>query len=124
MRYYKYFFSTLALVFVIACHQAPIMNIESTPIVTTSPTTTKIENAIQKAALSLNWKPRKVAPGLIEATLFVRSHKAVVEIPYSTKTYSIRYKSSENLKYDGKTIHSFYNSWVQNLDRAIQRELI
>jgi hypothetical protein len=47
----------------------------------------------------------------------------VVDIPYSAKSYSITYKSSSNLNYDGTTIHSNYNGWVQNLHKAINTQL-
>ena len=30
---------------------------------------------------------------------------------------------SSNLQYDGKTIHSNYNGWIQNLDKAIRTQL-
>lgn len=49
---------------------------------------------------------------------------AQVDIPYNAKAYSIQYKNSANLKYDGVSIHSNYNGWVQNLDRAIQSRLV
>jgi hypothetical protein len=48
---------------------------------------------------------------------------AVVDIKYNTKTYSIIYKSSQNLDYDGKNIHSNYNGWIQRLNQAIQSQL-
>ena len=67
-------------------------------------------------------KPEK--PGLIVGTLNLRTHTAVVDIPYTTTSYSILYKSSVNLKQEGNTIHSNYNGWVQNLDQAIKRQLI
>ena len=33
------------------------------------------------------------------------------------------YKDSANLHYDGKTIHSNYNGWIQNPDKAIRTQL-
>ena len=53
------------------------------------------------------------------------SHTAIVEIPYTTKTYSIIYKDSTNLKYDAEkqTIHENYRGWIQNLDNAIKSRL-
>jgi hypothetical protein len=124
MHIFRYSLILLATLGIIACHKAPVLNIESSQITSVKANMNRVENAIMRAATSLNWKPRKIQNGLIEATLLIRTHKAVVEIPYSTKAYSIRHKTSENLKFDGKTIHSYYNSWVQNLDNAIQRELL
>jgi hypothetical protein len=58
-------------------------------------------------------------------TLRLRTHVAVVGVDYDPSKYSIRYKDSTNLRYDAETgvIHKNYNSWIQNLDAAIQREL-
>ena len=44
-------------------------------------------------------------------------------IPYTKQNYGIHYKSSTNLKYDGNKIHKKYNTFVNNLDVAIRREL-
>jgi hypothetical protein len=46
-----------------------------------------------------------------------------VDIPYDTRRYSIVYKESANLGYDGTNIHRNYNRKVQELDRAIQDQL-
>ena len=50
--------------------------------------------------------------------------RAVVDIEYTAKVYSINYKeSSPSLHYDGRSIHSNYNGWIENLDRAIRNRL-
>jgi len=64
-----------------------------------------------------------VRPGLIVGTLYVREHMAKVEIPYDRNTYSILYRDSNNLDYDGANIHGNYNGWVQNLSNAINARL-
>ena len=66
----------------------------------------------------------KDEPGLIEASINVRTHKATVSIPYSAKGYSIEYKDSVNLGHKGNNIHRNYNKWVTLLDRDIQQELL
>jgi hypothetical protein len=68
---------------------------------------------------------RVARPGQIVGTLNVRSHTAVVDIPYSTKSYSITYSSSQNLKYDeaAGTIHSNYNGWIQRLENTIRSRI-
>jgi hypothetical protein len=43
----------------------------------------------------------------------------VVDISYDQQRFSIRYVSSSNLDYDGRTSTGTYNSWVQNLQSAI-----
>ena len=64
-------------------------------------------------------------PGNIRATLHNRSHMAAVDITYNTKTYTITYKDSANLKYnpEDNTIHPAYKKWIQYLDNAIKGKL-
>jgi hypothetical protein len=59
----------------------------------------------------------------VEGELRVRSHVAVVDINYSTTSYSISHKSSTNLLYDGTEIHKNYNSWIHNLQEEIEKRL-
>jgi hypothetical protein len=82
-----------------------------------------VSKAIRRAGGGLGWKVDLAGPGAMTGTLVLRTHTAVVDILYDTKTYSIKYKDSVNLKYNGTTIHKNYNGWVQNLDKAIQREM-
>lgn len=76
-------------------------------------------NQIRRAGAGLGWDMREVGPGLIRGTLNIRSHQAVVDIPYDARRFSIRYVSSQNLNYDGSVIHSNYNGWIQRLEREI-----
>ena len=82
-----------------------------------------VSKAITRGGASLGWKIEPAGPGAMIGTLHVRTHTALVDIRYDTKAYSIKYKDSQNLKYDGKTIHRAYNGWVQNLDKAIRTQL-
>ena len=68
---------------------------------------------------------KKVDDNTALATLHLRTHTAVVEIKHDLKNYSIRYKSSINLRYDqaNNTIHSNYNGWITNLNNAIKVQL-
>ena len=61
-------------------------------------------------------------PGRFRGTLDLRSHQAVVEIPYDTRRFTIRYVTSTNLDASPGMIHRNYNGWVQNLQAAIIRE--
>jgi hypothetical protein len=58
-------------------------------------------------------------PGETEGRLHLRSHVAIVSITFDTKQFSIFYKDSTNLDYDGARIHRNYNGWIQNLEQAI-----
>ena len=77
---------------------------------------------IRRAGASLGWIMEQQRPGQMRGTLNLRSHQAVVDIPYDTRRFAIRYASSTNLDYNGAVIHRNYNSWVQNLQNAIMAQ--
>ena len=109
------------------CRASPILNVKDAPINVAAGQTASmatVEQAIIRAGNGLGWVMKPEKPGLIVGTLNLRSHTAVVDIPYTTTSYSIIYRSSVNLNQHGNTIHSNYNGWVQNLDKAIQRQLL
>jgi len=81
----------------------------------------QIQKTMQNAGLVRGWVIKPVASGHMEATIYVRSHMAKVDIIYDAATYSIRYNDSENLGYKDGRIHKNYNKWVQNLNMDIQR---
>ncbi len=103
------------------CRTAPIKDVDNAPV-PPGATEEQVQKAILEAGSSLGWSMKAKYPGLIVGFLGLRNHMAEVEIPYTRRSYSIRYKSSSNLKYDpaNKTIHSNYNSWIENLDTAIR----
>jgi hypothetical protein len=109
------------------CRLAPVQDIVDAPVVEPAGgaklTADQVKLAIRRAGASLGWQIKEVQPYLLEGTLYLRTHMAQVNIPYSAERYSIVYKDSKNLDYDGKSIHSNYNSWVQNLDRAIKVQM-
>ena len=103
-----------------------IYNVNDAPAVTPTGkalTAAQVKGAIVAAGTSMGWRMVEVGPGKIEGTLNLRTHVAVVDIPYSGKAYSLIYKRSEGLNETNGTIHSNYNGWVQNLDRAIRTEI-
>ena len=105
-----------------------IFNVKDAPVATATgkePSLDDVQNAIIRAGAGLGWTMAVVKPGEISGTLNIRSHQAVVTIPYTSKTYSILYKSSYNLKYnaDKQTIHENYTGWIQKLDGAIRSRL-
>jgi hypothetical protein len=119
----------VALVAVTGCRGGgEIYNVKDAPVMTASgnsPSLEDVQKAIITAGTLLNWNMAVVKPGHIVGTLNVRSHQAVVDIMYNSKTYSITYKDSTNLKYDAekKTIHEQYRNWIQNLDNNIRGRL-
>ena len=103
----------------------PIQNVNDASVVSSNPVQiAQVKTAIMVAGTSLGWKMDEVSPGLIQGTLNLRKHTAVVDVPYSTTKYSIVYKSSINLDEKDGQIHRNYNSWVQNLSKKIGSELL
>ncbi len=117
----------LGISFVIAlgaCASKPILNINDAPISTgKSLQSSQVRQAIVTAGSALGWKIVDVKPGLLEGTLRLRDHTAVVEIPYTTSKYSIIFKSGVNLAEKDGQIHKNYNGWVQNLEKGINAAL-
>ncbi|HET7364955.1 MAG TPA: hypothetical protein VFJ70_15420 [Burkholderiales bacterium] len=111
---------------------APVVDYDNVAVVTGSgkPASTQaVGVAISNAAANGKrvWNVQRTAPDRMRATYHVRQHTIMVDIGYSEKAYSIHYAGSDNMKYsdaDGKkTIHPFYNNWVDELKRGISAEL-
>jgi len=117
------FMGSLALMLA-SCRTAPLHNVEHSSVPAGKAYTDQdVKSAIQTAGAALGWRIDEHTPGILAGTLYLRSHVAVVEIPYSRSGYSIRYKGSTNLMYDGERIHGNYNDWVKRLDNTIQAHL-
>ena len=114
----------IVLLLLVGCRTADLYNVQGAPGSSKAVSMADVEAAIRRAGHGLGWQIVPQGPGKAEGTLVLRDHRAVVDITYDIKNYSIRYKDSSNLKYDGKTIHSNYNGWIQNLDKAISKELL
>ena len=115
---------TAALVFLAGCRSAPIYNVDNAPVDISAKHSSKdIKKAIRRAGISLGWVIKDKKPGQLIGTLNLRTFTAIVDIRYNNKTYSITYKDSVGLNYDGTNIHKNYNSWIQNLNRSIQGQL-
>lgn len=118
----------LALVVVLGmgCRSSLVYNVENATASlneTQKPSMQDIEKAITIAGAGLGWRMKAQSSGHIVGTLALRSHVAIVDIKYNTENYSITYKDSTNLKYNGEYIHSNYNGWVQNLEKSINAHL-
>jgi len=119
----------LAVVGMIGCRGGgQVYQVNDAPVVTASGkalSMDQVRKEIIAAGVAAGWQMAAPKPGEIVGTLNVRSHQAVVSIPYTAKSYSILYKDSSNLKYDeaAQTIHENYASWIQRLDGAIRSRL-
>lgn len=107
---------------VAACRTSPVYNVEDAAFTADAPSLEAAATAIKRAGASLGWQIIDDAPGHLIGRLPIRTHLAVVDIRHDLDSYSITYKDSNNLKYDGTEIHSNYNGWVQNLSAAIQSQ--
>jgi hypothetical protein len=103
----------------------PVQNVIESPVVSNKPNPSMddVRQAILRAGAGLGWQMRAERPGHIVGTLALRTHLAVVDIDYNPKAYSIKYKDSTNLEYNGSTIHRNYNAWIERLDRAVKTQL-
>lgn len=108
------------------CRTAPIYNVQDATIVASTSKPLKLADvgkAIVRAGGSLGWIMKIEKPGHIVGTLHLRTHMAQIDVNYTTKSYSITYRNSENLNYDGTNIHSNYNGWIQRLNQNINVQL-
>lgn len=119
-------FATLMVVILLgACRTVSVYDVRDAAVVSNVASVSKedVRKAIIRAGSALGWQIQENGPNALVGTLKLREHIAVVDIPYSAKQYSIVYKSSTNLNYDGATIHSNYNGWIQNLQKGINSQL-
>jgi predicted small lipoprotein YifL len=122
----KVLIALIAVAAIAACaRNAPVYNVAEMPVAASKPNASldEVGKAIVRAGATLGWQMKAVKPGQILGTLTLREHMAVVDVNYTPQAYSIQYKDSSNLNYDGQTIHKNYNGWVQNLDKAIRAQL-
>jgi predicted small lipoprotein YifL len=102
---------------------APLYNVQDSPLnAPETATMAQIEKAIVTAGTDLGWEIKPESVGKATGTLKLRTHVAIVDIAYNTKTFSIQYKDSVNLNYRNGWIHPNYSGWVQNLEKAIREE--
>ena len=113
-------FVLLLAVGIAACRSATVYNVTQANL-NSSPkaSVAEISQVIMRAGAGLGWQINEVSPGVLTGRLNLRTHMALVDITHDTKTFSIRYKDSTNLDYTGSEIHSNYNGWIQNLEKAI-----
>ncbi|HKA39307.1 MAG TPA: hypothetical protein VKD25_06040 [Burkholderiales bacterium] len=114
-----------ALLLLIGCRgQMPVYNVTSAPVTANRVVSSdEVGKAIIRAGARYGWQMIQKGSGTIEGTLVNREHRAVIDVKYNAKSYSITYKDSEKLDYDGTNIHPNYNGWIQRLDNQIRVEL-
>jgi hypothetical protein len=116
-----------SLLFVAACHHAkPIENFSDQPVAsgTTKLPLDEIVRRIKVAGTSVKWTVTDSGPGKLIANYDSKGHDAIVAITFDEEKYSIALVSSQNLHQQGDLINRRYNSWVERLKGAIDRELL
>ncbi len=103
----------------------PVYNVSAAPVASPSGqlSAAKVRSAIIQALADKGWVVKQDDPGKITAEALVRDHRAEVEIAYSATQYSITYKDSANLLYDGTMIYRNYNKWIKLLEQQIDQRL-
>jgi hypothetical protein len=115
----------LSLVLFAGCRAAPIYEVVSAPIPAPAGkvlTLDDVQKAIARGATRSGWQLQPEAPGHLTARFQSGRHSAMVNIDHDTKAYSIKMRET-SVRNDGTSVHPAYNTWVQNLDRAIRIEL-
>ncbi|MDB5857871.1 MAG: hypothetical protein JWQ76_1560 [Ramlibacter sp.] len=106
---------------------APIGNFENLPAMSGSgqpATVQQIKEALTSAGAPRGWQVTQVTPSQLVATVNVRNqHTVSVDISLAPGLYSIKYKNSVNMNYDGVQINPHYNKWVQILLEDARKEL-
>jgi hypothetical protein len=103
----------------------PVYNVSSAPVAAPSGqlSAAQVRSAIIEALHDKRWIVKQDDPGKIMAEIMARSHRADIDIDYSATQYSITYRDSANLRYDGSEIHRNYNKWIKLLERQINQRL-
>ena len=121
----RIFLGVSVLAISVGC-MAPVYNVTDRPIVPSGGkprTLEEVRAAILEAGRARHWTMRAIEPGHIEATVRPSGRLAVVDIKYSPTSYSITYKKTEGVEYDGTKIYSRYNTWIENLRQEIDKRL-
>ncbi|TFH49730.1 MAG: hypothetical protein E4H01_03645 [Lysobacterales bacterium] len=66
---------------------------------------------------------KKMGGNIIRATYAPRTHEAVVDVNYDTRSFSITYVASVNMGGSDGYIDRHYSRWVRNLERDIVFEV-
>lgn len=116
--------SAVMLAATIGCTSARVIDLTGEPIPASSSgtdlTLQEVEAGIFQACARRGWAARTRAPGIIDASITVRTkHRAKVEITYDRAHFGIRYLDSAGLEYRNGRIHRNYNRWVAKLAQQI-----
>jgi hypothetical protein len=126
MRYSSKFAALVIALALAGCNTMPIQNVSESPVISATGkplSNEQVRAAIERAGGALGWQMRDDGPNTLAGRLQLREHIAVIEVSYSPRAYSIKYRSSVNLDEKDGNIHKNYNGWIQNLTRGINAQL-
>ncbi len=85
-------------------------------------TLAQMQSTIEKTAQDLGWELSDAQPGSFTGTRAwgAGKHNIVIGVAYNEKTFSIRYKDSRNMSFNGSSIHHTYNDMVDTLKDHIK----
>jgi uncharacterized protein YceK len=113
----------VAVLIMTGCASVPVLTVTSEPVNAPRQVSAQdVEVAITRAGKILGWQMAPKGSGQLEGTLQLRTHKAVIDITYDASAYSIKYKDSSNLDYDGANINRGYNRWIKSLNDTIKAQ--
>jgi hypothetical protein len=117
------------LFFATACfNTAKVLDIHSAKVTLpagVAPSVAVTRDAILRALAERTWTVEGEEANTIVATVTAGGHSATAGITYDDLTYSIkRLESSPGLKFDGYEIHRRYNTWIKNLRKTIDKQLL
>ena len=121
----------VAILAVAGCRTAPIYNAQNVAFAPAASSAKSVsmrdvQNAIIRAGASRDWTFEEQAAGHLIGKVTVRGkHYAEVDVLFDQESFTINYRNSRNLNYSAENgaIHPNYNSWVNLLQKAIQREV-
>jgi len=118
-------FAIICLLFVAACAAEPIHKVDNIsygyhpkpPL-----TVVQLQGPIERVATRNGWQLSNQKPGSFTGKRIWGGgkHSIVVDVIYNDKNFSINYRDSTQMKYDGSWIHHTYNRMVQELEDDIR----
>jgi hypothetical protein len=83
----------------------------------------EVEVLLRSAAEFKGWKVNEEGDGHLSARINVRTHYAEIDIHFTAENYSITYRDSRELMYDGEKIHRNYNKWIKLIEENVDERL-
>lgn len=117
--------AVFSLIMFIAACSSPIHKVESESYgwgPAKGVTLAQVRETVEKTALDMGWNLNNEKNGSFVAKKVWGGgkHSAVIDVIYTLKDFTIRYNSSDQLGYNGSTIHKNYNLLVTRLEEKIK----